>query len=143
MREHIYRAWHREEKEMYWFDITWGNYNQGGGWIGMVPMTEGALTHWPDNRTCIAPESVELMEYTEKDDKMGGRIFEGDILRYDNTAHPLSGGLYLIEWSADECSFICERQKPFNYLLPCVWCECEVVGNIYENPELLNVDDMK
>lgn len=142
MREHKYRAWHREEKEMYWFDIAWDNYELGNGWIGMVPITEKELTCCPDNRTCVASESVELMEYTGKGDKNGKAIYDGDILCYFNLKYS-SGGLYLVEWSSDECSFICERKNPYNYLLPCVWCECEIIGNIYENPELLETGASK
>jgi uncharacterized phage protein (TIGR01671 family) len=142
MKEHIYRAWHREEKDMYWFDVTWGNYEQGNGWIGMIPIAEEVITYTPSNRRQISPESVELMAYTGKVDKNGRRIFEGDILSYSNSKYS-SGGLYLVEWSADECSFICERQKPFNYLSPCLWLECEIVGNICESSKLLGDGGIK
>jgi hypothetical protein len=26
--------------EVYWFDAMWGNYGQGGGYIGMLPLGE-------------------------------------------------------------------------------------------------------
>lgn len=140
MREHKYRAWHREEKQMYWFDITWGNFGLGGGWIGMVPITEKKVTYSPSNQAMISPGSVELMEYTGKEDSEGDDICEGDILRYDNEAYSSSSGLYVIEWSIDDddCGFVCERENPYNYLMPCLWSTCRVVGNIYENPELLS-----
>ena len=143
MREHKYRAWHRDEKQMYWFDITWGNFGQGDGWIGMVSISEKKRTFHPSNQIQISSESVELMEYTGKEDSKGVDICEGDILRFDNEAYPLSSGLYVIEWGTDEddCGFVCERESPYNYLLPSIWSRCRVVGNIFENPELLNGGD--
>lgn len=77
------------------------------------------------------------MQYTNKKDKHNNEIYEGYILKYENEKHPLSSGIYIVKWSNEECGFICERQKPYNYLLPNIWHECEIIGTIYENPELL------
>jgi len=73
--------------------------------------------------------------FTGLHDKNGKEIYEGDILSY-----PTHGGYYLIKWlyEDEECGFGCEGDKPsYNYMLPVVWKEMKVVGNIYENPELL------
>jgi uncharacterized phage protein (TIGR01671 family) len=123
---------------MYWFDITWGNYEQGNGWIGMIPITEERLRYFPSNQTCISPESVEFMEYTGKSDKNGKCIWEGDILHYISKKGYSSLGLYLVEWNEEDCCFVCERSTPCNFLHPDLWCVCEIVGNIFENPELLD-----
>ena len=78
-----------------------------------------------------------IVEYTGKTDKEGNEIYAGDILKCEDKLYPLLLGVYLVEWSDEECGFICERQEPYTYLLPGVWCKCEIVGNIFENPELL------
>ena len=137
MREHKYRAWHREEKQMYWFDITWGNFGEGDGWIGMIPIDEKKINYFPSNQTQISPESVELMEYTNKEDKNGNEIYEGDILHYISKKGYDSSGFYLIEWDEEDCTFVCERSAPYNFLHPDLWCECEIVGNKFENLNLL------
>lgn len=68
-------------------------------------------------------------------DKNGKEIYGGDILSY-----PRHKGYYLIEWKCNDsdCGFTCERNKPsYNYMLPRVWDRMKIIGNIYENPELL------
>jgi len=136
MREHKYRGWHRKEKQMYWFDITWGNFQQGGGWIGMIPIEEKNRTFNPSNQTQISPESAELMEYTNKEDKNGNEICEGDILHYVSKKGYSSLGFYSVAWDEEDCAFVCERVFPYNFLHPDLWSECEIRGNIHENWEL-------
>lgn len=136
MNHYKFRAWHRNQKEMYWFDVTWGNFLEGNGWIGMVPIAERERRFRPSNQTQISPKSVELMRYTNKKDKNGNEICEGDFLWYTSKKYSCSTGLYRIEWNEEECGFTCERQTPFNYLLPVCWKECEIVGNKFENPEM-------
>ena len=75
-------------------------------------------------------------QYTGFDDKNGTKVFEGDILR-------LKRHLYVIEWK-NGCLYA--SQKNFlkgnvsaRYLLieGLVKDGAEVIGNIYESPELL------
>jgi len=39
-REYKFKAYHKEQKKMYFFDVMWGNHNTGGGYIGMIPFGE-------------------------------------------------------------------------------------------------------
>lgn len=142
MREHKYRAWHRKEKQMYWFDITWGNFGQGDGWIGMIPITEKKVTYHPPNQTQVPSESVELMGYTGEKDEEGVDIWEGDFVdvktvvgRHFSSSPTSFKSLYVVTFGEGKFTF-------GGYTFDNGFIESKrVVGNIFENPELLNASE--
>ena len=80
------------------------------------------------------PEDVILMQSTDMVDRNGNIIFEGDIVKmakdvyseptyYEVVRH--RGGAYRLESKQHGCELWLRHT------------DCEVVGNIYENPELL------
>lgn len=82
-------------------------------------------------------------QYTGLTDKSGKKIFEGDIVDASNEWWYASGPaghdspVILVEWENDLCGF-----EPFaNYDCDCgVYINaknCEVLGNIHDNPKLL------
>ena len=87
-------------------------------------------------------------QYTGLKDKNGKRIFEWDILHIAKIADGL-GGYYqppldypvnvVVKW--DLCAWMWETLcKDKRYIsFPDAWChyECEVIGNVHDNPELL------
>lgn len=93
-------------------------------------------------------------QYTVLKDKNGEMIFEGDILRISKIADGL-GGYYqppldypvtvVVKW--DLCAWmwetLCEDKRYISF--PDAWChyECEVIGNIHDNPELLKEEAQK
>ena len=94
----------------------------------------------------VIPETVG--QYTGLKDKNGKRIWEGDILHIAKIADGL-GGYYQppldyhvnVVVKFDLCAWmwetLCEDKRYISF--PDAWChyECEVIGNITDNPELL------
>jgi len=89
-------------------------------------------------------EDFELMEYAGLKDIKGKEIYEGDIARmyYQSTPHEIfgfgsvvfNGGCFLMEWIDDpeaemDILGMDKRGRP---------TKLELIGNIYENKELLN-----
>ena len=93
-----------------------------------------------DDGICIGYEiddeidDYDLMQYTGVKDKNGREIYEGDIVEYKNEYH-------VIEW--DDCKFMakgfyCSSQDtPDDFFSEFAYTNCKVIGNIYENSELL------
>ena len=117
MREIKFRAWDEDEKEMI------NNVQNGNsGW------------HLGD---FLGSEGFKVMEYTTQPTVDDEEIYEGDIVRFCAIS-PMSkvpdGFTGEVRWI--ECGFYVVNGENIHPLFD----ECrewEVVGNIYENPELL------
>lgn len=84
-------------------------------------------------------DDVIFMQYTGLKDKHDKDIYEGDILRvYDCDNLPMNDELFEVIFLKGffGCSWIKDREALIDYLND--YCrESEVIGNIYENGELL------
>jgi len=111
MREIKFRAWDKEKKEMVY-----------GVWIS--PDGEPAINEGHDR---WYPLEKLAMQYTGLKDKNGKEIWEGDIVR-----ELKDSWIEVVEWDDMDSGF-----KPFNdhREVPIAF---EIIGNIYENPELIN-----
>lgn len=92
-------------------------------------------------------DKIEIMQYAGLKDKNGKEIYEGDIVRkkcnYLNTGE-IKIRLYKVVWKEEWCAWA--LKKLGNCTQSCYMYKneldfCEIVGNIYENPELLEVND--
>ena len=120
MREIKFRAWLKEERKM---------VNVETLFIGI-------------NRLCFGNsktedlffrdfEEVELMQYTGLKDKNGKEIYEGDIYHVGD-----KNIRYLVVWF--DSGFEGKQLRSTSYAGLKSWAkDIEILGNIYENPELL------
>lgn len=82
-------------------------------------------------------------QYTGLKDKNGKRIFEGDIVVYDNTpynayGHRVTGVIVWSKWMW-KCRYK-EYESTYDYAIGAedfFGAKSEVIGNIHDNPELL------
>ncbi|MDG7832197.1 YopX family protein [Streptococcus pneumoniae] len=94
------------------------------------------------------PDEIELMQSTGLKDKNGKEIFEGDIVRttrFLGRADEI-GGFY--EYDKEFIGIV--KQLEGSWVIDtgsdavCLWTEIEeneIIGNVYENPELLEVNE--
>jgi uncharacterized phage protein (TIGR01671 family) len=124
MREIKFRAWDRLNKLLLYhflipsdggalFALREPNTPQGDdiGMLGMLPMSS----------------TVVLMQCTGLKDKNGREIYDGDLLKTP------SGNIDVVEWEEERIGFGCGYPE----MRAIDMSEAEVIGNIYENPELV------
>lgn len=75
-------------------------------------------------------------QYTGMKDKNGKRIFEGDIIDFSDRSY--SDGYGVVRYDAEGTEFEFVYDDHYEGLGRCYYPEdVEVIGNIYDNPELL------
>lgn len=74
-------------------------------------------------------EDMILMQYTGIDDKNGKEIYEGDIVKYEN----MTGKIMFFNGSFIMSNF----EETEEWELGVINEELEIMGNIYDNPELI------
>lgn len=124
MREIKFRAWFGEEHKMIPFDEL------------HIELENGEYTVWysldgDSIQDGLCVEDFNIMQYTGLKDKNGKEIYEGDIVRLPEDE---DYKYYSIIYSKNVLGFTLSNGCGFGLSYG-----IEVVGNIYENPELLTV----
>lgn len=138
MREIKFRAWDKEKQFMFTpteIEITQGeNFTKWDEWRPMAWRDELPEEGSGGIGRAIGDE-CELMQYTGLKDKSGKEVYEGDILKEKDIITEVVFHDY--QWKEKLISSPRNHLKnyfPFRDTLPFT---AEVLGNIYENPELL------
>jgi uncharacterized phage protein (TIGR01671 family) len=90
---------------------------------------------WDDEKGDLFCYFKHLMQFTGLTDKSGKDIYEADIVRTESGKNMIVkwndwfAGWYLDRDDYKHCHWFGESCDPKN---------CEVIGNVHENPELLN-----
>lgn len=155
MREIKFRAWDKVNK--CWFKQE---NNQGDPLINHYISLDGWL--WdkkhinsdnPDENDSLSKGEFELQQFTGLLDKNGKEIYEGDILQFSDKTEWYRNELFLkskekqYEILNDDIKYPKETRVAsldfetnyYEWLYPCSDLKCywEVIGNIFENPDLL------
>ena len=120
MRVLKFRAWHKKEKYMQEVD---GYYL----YLASGRIYESTTKDWHGMELNDVTDQYELMQFTGLLDKNGKDIYEGDIV----TGLDAFRELKTAEVIYDDGGFYPLHEGEF------YWKDIEVIGNIFDNPELL------
>ena len=128
MREIKFRAWDREFKKMY----------------DLEKCIDFEISDLSNRR--LQHNSLEPMQYTGLRDKNNKRIYDGDIVLKKSNKKPINdfsdNKPFLVHWNAYNCGW--NIRQPVAHkktgVLPHTY---EILGNIYENKELLSKKEVK
>lgn len=140
MREIKFRAWDKKSKKMRMVDCL---VFHGNGAFDIPTQGIKLVYVWGKNLLedhiilSREPKEVELLSYTGLKDKNGTEIYEGDVVAVE---YPRKK--YLVSYDEDRAGYY-----PFAQDDGCGCCSdelvsrpdyCEVIGNKFDHPELLN-----
>lgn len=130
MREIKFRAWHKEKKILR--EVLEISFS--GGYVILAGFGSFGEIEAPIR-------DVELMQYTGANDKRGVEIYDGYIVKFESSVpipedpdYPKDGQIGVVKYGF--CDYYVDAKSPCGFNLDELgdWI---VVGNIYENPELL------
>jgi uncharacterized phage protein (TIGR01671 family) len=127
-----FRVWHKKRKKMLLVEqMNFGvesSYKNEGGYVLCVNHPKGVGVFYP--------KEIVLMQSTSLKDKNDKEIFEGDIIKIDKKGW---NELLKVYWYKGFYRAISEDGVADASVCNFNDNNCEVIGNVYENPELMKV----
>ena len=143
MREILFRAkrknWSELPKEEWWVEGYYCYFMNEHCILPKNLDTDAAL--FGEQKVFVIIEPETFCQYTGKSDEDGKKIFEGDIVGFidlysTESGYSESSCLGEVIWSEEECCFhVTNRLSAESFE---VLDECKVVGNVFDNKELLD-----
>jgi len=138
MRTLKFRIWDKESRNMYYPELIFDN--------NRMAMDINGYKFFKDAQSQEMRQYCEdafiYMQWTGLLDNNGKEIYERDIIGYDGERCRLCNNLlhnnhelHIVEWDDINCCFEAVNYK--NRLSPSFWEDVVIVGNIYENIELI------
>nr|DAN83063.1 MAG TPA: YopX protein [Caudoviricetes sp.] len=91
----------------------------------------------------LEDENATIMQSTGLFDKNGKEIFEGDVVQFED-CYTETDFLYvntgIVEWSQGSFTITNRDSVEMGDLLDGEFLDVTIIGNVYENPELLEVN---
>lgn len=124
-----FRAWIKEEK-------CFADYIESiRFYINEIDLCWGGICE----SDCFDFKDVILMQSTGLCDKNGKEIFEGDILKVTDPFDETEGSIEVVFYSQGQALFATKDiDKNIYKLCNTLMFDVEIIGNIYEDSELLN-----
>ena len=144
MREIKFRAWNKKRKRMY--EVLHLHLDS---FQGVWATVKGrAVINDQDIHIQIQPKDIEVMQWTGMHDKRETLIFEGDIVDFSVFDHngsdtqyrgvvKFSSGQWVL-WNSVDSEYYGSDGGFMLYWVHQQDDGIEVIGNVYQNPELIN-----
>ena len=133
MRSLKYKAYIKEYDKVIDVDRLGLNWD---GSVQEIIVSEKEL-EGKDEWTDLQAGEFELLEYTGYKDKNGREIYEGDIVRITLTQTQEARKGEVIYYAGNACFLVETANEEYFTFMSCDICGIEVLGNKYENKELM------
>lgn len=121
------RAWDEQHCVMHYDFQYIKSGDTGADWIIFTSDKHGLDSRPHPFENPFFAKQLKIMRGIDHKDKRGKFIYEGDIVRTDE-----GGWIAQVTWNGD--AFMCEGT---GFSSQCNWKAFEILGNAFENPELV------
>ena len=142
-REHLYKAKRKDNGEWVFGDLLHPDIYGNG--YAIEDFTKG-------KNNCFDVDENTICQYTGLKDKNGTKIYEGDIVRTLNKPCSLDKtryvegvvmfGEYSTPYTKGHWGYYVDWDLTKSLAIYCATKDIEVIGNKFDNPELLEVQDV-
>ena len=133
---YLYRAKRTDNGEWVEGHLITDEHDEKKCFIGYVFGTNDDGT--PHDYDVVEVDQSTICQCIGLKDKHGKLIFENDIVKHDFGEYQIGVQLAIVKYDS---KYACYQIKPIFDWMYCDKSDCEVIGNIFDNPELLEVGD--